>query len=647
VKSIVMSLPVAAALLWLPLASGGSDDFPLLWIETGTFAILAVSVGLGWISFSAPRLFWVALGLTLAAALISTIYSKDLDASIPALLQWLWLGGLALLVVSTEPHGRTVIGGCLIGALIMQTVWGFFVWWGGGDPADNQSGTFFAPNQYAGYLLLLAPLLIAPALSVKARREASAWGLMGSLVCLGVLFSGSRGGMVALVLGVIATVFLAARQGGREVLVRGLLFVGVAVGLGLFLTSSLLLSDRSTETSSSPLDSVESKGSASPSTRMRIHWAEGAVRIGDRHPITGSGLGTYGDMLVQVQEPSWFWSRYAHNQYAEAFAEGGVLFALGVVAIPLIAFGTGLERLNLGGASPLSIGAWGGLVGGSAHLVVDHDWSFPAYAAAYIVVVALLVSRDDADASGRPRGRHLNFASIVLLLVSILLIGVLLARERTLHLLSFPVDERAIAFEATRYSPYSAKAYERLAQEHLSFRDPRSAAMAIQKSIRRDQLDPHLRWQAAEIYIQLEDFDRSQDAYRDAITVARNAPRSYVDAATFELSVRKDPLSAATVLDRGIEHLEQRPSQSRLAVPISRLLILRAEAAAAMSDVEQALFFARRATELSPKSITTWQSLIKFACIAGHREETERGITALRDLGVTELEVTELFQGCV
>lgn len=641
-----MSLPVAAALLWLPLASGGAGDFPLLWIEIGTFVILAVSAGLGWISFSAPRLFWGALGVTLVAALISTIFSKDLDASVPALMQWLWLGALALLVISTGPLGRTVISGCLVGALIIQTVWGFFVWWGGGDPADNQSGTFYAPNQYAGYLLLLAPFLIAPALSVKPRREAAAWGMMGSLVCLGVLLSGSRGGMVALVLGVVATLLVVALKGGREVLVRGLLFVAVVGVLGLLLTSSLVLSDRSTGVSSNPLENVESKGSASPSTAMRLKWAEGALRIGGMHPLTGSGLGTYGDMLIQVQDPSWFWSRYAHNQYAEAFAEGGVLLALGVAAIPTIAFAAGLKRLNSRGADPLLMGALGGLLAGSAHLVVDHDWSFPAYAASYMVVVALLLSRDYPDGPRRPSVLNLNLTLIAILLFAALSIVVLLARERTLHSLSLPMDERALALNATRLSPYSAKAYDRLAQVHLSFRDSRSAAVAIEKAIVRDQLDPHLRWRAAEIYVQLKDFDMAQDAYRGAIRVARNAPRSYVDAATFELTVRKDPASAATVLDQGITHLTQRPSQNRLDVSVSQLLVLRAEAAAAMGQDQQALSFSRRAAERSPNSQPPWEALIEYSCITGNRQETERGIAALRNLGVPESELAELVQRC-
>ena len=641
-----MSLPVAAAVLWLPLSSGGAGDFPLLWIETFTFAILAVSAVLGWISLSAPRIFWAALGLTLAGALISTTFSKDFDASLPALLQWLWLGALTLLVVSTEPTGQRLIGGCLIGALIMQAVWGFFVWWGGGDPADSQSGTFYAPNQYAGYLLLLAPLLIAPALTVKSRREASAWGAMGSLVCLGVFLSGSRGGLIALGLGMVATFVLAARAESREVAARGLVFVVLAAGLGLLMTSPLVLSDRSSEVSSNPLENVESKGSASPSTEMRLKWAEGALRVGGMYPLTGSGLGTYGNMLVQVQEPSWFWSRYAHNHYAEAFAEGGVLVALGVVTIPTIAFAVGLKRLNSRGADSLLIGSLGGLFAGSAHLVVDHDWSFPAYAAAYMVMVSLLLGRDYADLPGRPRVLNLSLISIAILFSAALSIVVLIARERTLHLLSLPLNERAIAVKATRFSPYSAKAYDRLAQEHLSSRDPRSAARAIEKAIIRDRLDPHLRWRAAEIYVQLDDLDRARDAYRDAITVARNAPRSYVEAATFELKVGKDPASAATVLDQGIAHLAQRPSQNRFDSSLGQLLVLRAEAAAAMGHHQQALSFSRRAAERSPNSRAAWEALIKYSCITGNRQETERGIAALRNLGATESELADLVERC-
>lgn len=40
---------------------------------------------------------------------------------------------------------------------------------------------------------------------------------------------------------------------------------------------------------------IAAKSVATPSLRMRLPWSEGAARIGTRNPLTGSGLGPFGD----------------------------------------------------------------------------------------------------------------------------------------------------------------------------------------------------------------------------------------------------------------------------------------------------------------------------------------------------------------
>jgi O-antigen ligase len=398
---IVALVPLFVSVLWLPLQVGGSNPHWLAIAEGLTFFALIFLAARRRLSLPAGASRWVAAALLtlIAGAGISTAFSRHLYASIPLFIEWLWLGSSALLffaLASGWERARDAIAGALIGAVAIQTAWSFFVWWGGGDPADTQSGTFYAPNQFAGYLLLLAPLLVARCLSEAHRRTAAAYGFMAAFVYLGVLLTGSRGGLIAATAGALAAVTLTVWRGNaRKTLLRTALLIAGLITEGLFITSPLVLSNRTpTSHASSPLANVATKGVNPATTEMRIHWAQGAIRIGAHHPLTGAGLGTFGEEFLRIRNPGWKWSRYAHNQYLEAFAEGGIIMLAGTLALPLAALAGALGglRKKTDPARQWIVGATAGLVGGSAHLVVDHDWSFPAYAIAFVIIACLAVS---------------------------------------------------------------------------------------------------------------------------------------------------------------------------------------------------------------------------------------------------------------
>lgn len=580
----VLTLPVLAAIVWLPLRAGGTDQYPLIVVQAATFAALAVTAFRGGLRFPGPKVFWAGLAVTLGAAAVSTVFSRDLDASVPALIAWLWLGAVAALVSShSQVSTRTFIGPALVLAVVIQAFWGFFAWWGGGDPSDTQSGTFYSSNQYAGFLLLLTPLLIAPALLVKPRREAAAWGAMAAFVCLGVILSGSRGGMVALAVGAASTLVLAARAAAKKILIRSILLAGSTVVIGLFLTSPLVLSDRSVEpTGGGPLENVLLKGSPSPSLDMRLRWVEGAVRIGMRQPLTGSGLGTYGDMLMQVQEPSWFWSRYAHNHYAEMFAEGGIFLALGVIAIPaaVLLGGLGFVRRSRSPVEASTIGVIGGLLGGSAHLVIDHDWSFPAFAVTFMALAALAAAWSAPDPN-EPLDRRWPL-TISLGLLSLALLAATASRGIALQYMSGN-EKEPVGPTVTRLAPYSAQAHARHATEMINSGDLRGATLAIERALWLDQLEPRLRWQAAELYVRTDRLNDAERAYLDAIRISPSAPASYGRAAEFLLTVGK-PAEAIEVLNQGLARLSRHPMQVRLEESITRLEALRSDAVARLRD---------------------------------------------------------------
>jgi O-antigen ligase len=404
---------VGLGLLWLLLHSGGKDREPLALVEWITFATVVVVALSGKLRFGKGSLRrWVILLLVMAGLAATLLpFSKNPQASFSPTMVWLLLAGIGLLYASiaSEQRLRQLLQATLVLALFLETFWAYFVWWGGGDVAGRlQAGTFYAPNQYAGYVLLLVPIVTVLALTSSGRVMSAAWGFFAVYAYTAILLSGSRGGQVAALVGLAACVILTSRNGLRKTLVRAaLLILGIAA-FQAFITSAIFFHPTARPGASPPI-SIRGKAPAGSSLSMRAHWAQGAVKIWLAHPITGSGLGTFGDKFSRIQHPKWQWSRYAHNQYAEALAEGGTLFGAAMIALALWPITAGLKQIRrerLPATAP-KIGLWAGFLSASLHLLIDHDWSYPAYSVTFIVIGLLLLT----PSKGSPEASPLNHPS--------------------------------------------------------------------------------------------------------------------------------------------------------------------------------------------------------------------------------------------
>jgi tetratricopeptide (TPR) repeat protein len=301
-------------------------------------------------------------------------------------------------------------------------------------------------------------------------------------------------------------------------------------------------------------------------------------------------------MFVQVQDPSWAWSRYAHNHYLESLAEGGIPLMLSVIALPLVSLRLS-RTARRNPADPLSvwkIGLWSGLAGASAHLAVDHDWSFPGYAVTYVLVALLLTAQSEDYVN--PAAFTLSpKLSTTVGTVALLFVAVLAGARLSARLQSWSAGEESTLRNAQGsiwLAPYTTGPRQRAAalvanrgtQDGLL-----EAAQLLSDATGLDELDPRPRWALADVYVRLGFLEAARDAYRGAIDVARNAPGAYERAADFELFVAGNPKGALEILDEGIDRLERRPNQSRLAGEITELLIKRSIAEERLSWASQGL----------------------------------------------------------
>ena len=200
--------------------------------------------------------------------------------------------------------------------------------------ADTQgryawNGAFANPNDMAAFMLV--PIGIAAALLVTERarlvRLAAALGLV--VLPVSILFTQSRGAMLALGSAFAAFVVLENRHRGRTLLLVG----AVAVTGAIFAPKTVwtrfgnLLQVRSTR--SEDLRAADDQGSA----EQRLEIMKVALRITQDFPITGVGWGAYNLAHANYARRNEFAQtarglRDAHSTYLSLAAETGLVGAL-------------------------------------------------------------------------------------------------------------------------------------------------------------------------------------------------------------------------------------------------------------------------------------------------------------------------------
>jgi O-antigen ligase len=273
-------------------------------------------------------------------------------------------------------------------------------------------GPYVNHNHYAGLMEMLIPLAAVYVLSRPRRHPARL--LLGFAVCVAVasvLLSGSRGGLIALGAEVLILAAILLRQvpeggfcrgracptlfwmqpsaagygkpypylgvPGRRLAAAGALGMVGAVSLFLWMDRGDILRRFST------VASLARTPEATFGERRLV--ALDALRMFRHRPATGVGLGSFEAAYPPYRSfPSDFEWDHAHNDYAEALAETGLVgLALMLVSLGLflgVAFGNLGERLQHE-QGWMQLGAALGCCGLLVHSLVDFNLHIPANAA--------------------------------------------------------------------------------------------------------------------------------------------------------------------------------------------------------------------------------------------------------------------------
>jgi len=380
----------------LPLVAIHPVAVPLVAIlGIGTLQLLPLPTAV--ITLLSPGMDAVREGVAPAPALPLSVYPYATTLAVLRLAAYLTFFLLALEALSTPGRVRTaLVWAAALGTAV--ATYGLFNHLAGNSRLlwvprrfylDSATGTFVNRNHFAALMVLLLPTLLACYWTRAPRRgdaaaRAAFFGLCGTIMCLAVLFSKSRGGIVCGTVTLGALWFVLARRGGRRHAMRTalpLVSIAAAAAWATYIGTTEI-----TARFAQLAGGLDSGGG-------RIaQWVDTAELIRG-FPVLGSGLGTYEflyPMYKTLRVQADF--AHAHNDYLELWAETGVIgLAIGGWAVIRIGRYT-LATHRGSAATPFVL--WPLLAGLSAmllHSSIDFGLHVPGNVFCTLAVAAIAI----------------------------------------------------------------------------------------------------------------------------------------------------------------------------------------------------------------------------------------------------------------
>ena len=247
-------------------------------------------------------------------------------------------------------------------------------------------GPYVNHNHYAGLMEMLVPIPLVLSLTRMAHKKERLVAAAAAAIMAGTIFlSGSRGGMLALMveLMILAIVLVRQQKGMRLALATGA-FLAILIGLSVWLGGAEL---------GQRIFSISTEARTEISGGLRWNIDRDAFRMFLKRPVTGWGLGTFPVVYPQFRSfYTNFFVNQAHDDYMQLLVETGLL-GFGIMIWFLVALyrkawkKIGNWTSDVSGAVALAciLGFTGILI----HSAVDFNLQIPANAALFYVVCTI------------------------------------------------------------------------------------------------------------------------------------------------------------------------------------------------------------------------------------------------------------------
>ena len=389
------ALGVAALIVCAPFADahwifGTSVTVPKSALVGFVIALLVHRTSLRVLGERPVRLLLGAFALVLATIVLSVVHAVHHDAVAREFAKWLeYALTFAAVVVgfAADPDDRPVwtaliaIGLFQVAESIVQLLFGaasgVFVQ---GHDLPRVAGSIEGPNQFAGWLNLLIPVLFARALAHR-----NPWLVATLVLCAAAeAASLSRSGIVAGLIAAAVVLFVTRPPRtvgvrfavGAAILAIGLVALGLSIGLG---TRFFSLAE---------VPQPDHLG-----TRAILYAS--AIELWRTSPLVGIGAGNFEFDLGMVGHPDV--RTHANSLYLQALSETGLVGLAATLALLAAIFATFARSFS---RRPLIIGVFAANVALALHQSFDYLWFFPKVGIFWAIllgigVVEVLAARDD------------------------------------------------------------------------------------------------------------------------------------------------------------------------------------------------------------------------------------------------------------
>ncbi len=515
---------VSVALLELALSDGGQHLETLAWVQTASILTLAVIVWVG----AVPRIAvsWSIVGMIAAIAVSSSISVRP-ESTVRELL--LWLMYLSLFAVTASTLSGPAAARRFVDAAVAIGVWlcgiALFLFWGAENPAMRWYSTFYWPNPFAAFLLLLLPVALVRFLHARGVRESFVHGAAAFLLTVSLIFTYSRGAWGSLVLTIPLALLVLRPPSWRASALRMVLLTTAVAAVIVLLTRGTVLQG-----------AARGLGGGRPSSvfedlsfQGRLGFWRSGIRIFRDYPLLGTGAGTFGDVHPLYQRDVRFYARDAHNRYLQTAAElglvGVVTLAAMVMSVAML-WWRALQAARQTDAYPLVAGIGLGLAAFAFHNAVDMDWLFPANPALAFALIGVLAGYGKGgQAAARSwvpaRGARWRYLAVTGLLLTVTVVQAFQLAQR-----QFAAGQRLAQngqwtdavdryTEAVRWNPLSARYWGTLAVASAQLTPPRGEVViaSIRRAMAVDRMNAAHPLQLAKVILgQGADPSRSAEA---------------------------------------------------------------------------------------------------------------------------------------
>jgi O-antigen ligase/tetratricopeptide (TPR) repeat protein len=510
-ESLVV-VATAVILCALAVSDGGRDPFVLTATQVVTFIFLAILVGTGRIRRFAITLPLLAMVASIA---LTSIWAVRLEASIGALLQWTMYLAIVLTIASTITSlaaARRLLDGLVVIASGLS-LFAAFIFWGSGNPQMRWYSTFYWPNPFAAFLLLVLPLALMRFLHAPRLRDALAHGVTAALLLVALVFTYSRGAWIVLVaVAPLGVIILRPLRWGT--VIGRIAMLGAFAGVMVVTLPHAVAPANTAGALATRATSIVDRSDYSIQGRLNF-WRAGFAIFRD-YPLVGTGPGTFAVVHAAYQKDVRYYARDAHNFYLQIMAEMGVvgLGALLVLGSSIwTMWGRTLRAARGKEEYPLLVGLGLGVLAFSLHSAFDMDWMFPAIPAVASGLIGVLAWYDASAGfhstgmlASAPtwayltvgwRGHWWRVAGFLLLLIALATTGANWVAHRQAMWAQEAVQRRdwatAIGHYATavRWAPFSSRYLDSYAWTLVQTPNPAQplAADLLRRAMRVDRMN--------------------------------------------------------------------------------------------------------------------------------------------------------------